>query len=246
MDRATYIAMTGASQMMRAQSEVANNLANANTTGFKAELSAFRSLPVQGAGVPSRINVVDDGSGEDLTPGEMITTGRNLDVAVKGNGWIAVQAPNGSEAYTRAGSLQIDANGLLTDRNGDPVLGDGGPISVPPASHITIGSDGTISIVPQGQTPNTLSSIGRIKLVNPPGKQLQLGADGLMHLQGGGTAPADANVQLVSGTLESSNVKPTDMLVRMIELSRQFEMQVRAIHTADNDAQASSKLLQLS
>lgn len=245
MDRSTYIAMTGAAQIMRAQSEVAHNLANASTVGFKSELSAFQSVPVLGEGAPTRINAVDRGEGTDMRAGPMMSTGRDLDVAVKGDGWVAVQAPDGSEGYTRAGDLKIDASGLLTDARGNPVLGDGGPISIPPSGHINIGADGTISVVPQGQTANTLSSVGRIKLVNPPADQLQLGSDSLMHLRNGGTAPADAGVQLASGMLESSNVKPTDMLVKMIELSRQFEMQVRSISTAKDDAQAASKLLQV-
>jgi flagellar basal-body rod protein FlgF len=246
MDRSTYIAMSGAAQIMRAQAEVSHNLANANTVGFKAQLSAFKSLPVQGPGAPTRINAVDDGSGFDHSAGPIVTTGRDLDVAVKGKGWIAVQAPDGSEAYTRAGNLQVDATGLLTDARGNPVIGDGGPITIPPTAHVQIGEDGTISMVPQGQTPNTLSSVARIKLVDPAAADLRQGSDGLMHLANGATAPADAGVQLVSGSLESSNVKATDMLVRMIELSRQFEMNVRSITTAKNDAQSASQLLRLS
>ncbi len=245
MDHSTYIAMTGASQIMQAQSEVANNLANANTVGFKSELSAFKALPVQGEGAASRINSVDRGAGWDMSAGPTVATGRDLDVAVRGQGWIAVQAPDGSEGYTRAGNLKIDASGLLTDARGNPVLGDGGPISVPPAGHVSIGKDGTVSLVPLGESPSTIATVGRIKLVNPPADQLQLRGDSLMHLRDGGSAPADADVTVESKALEQSNVNPTDMLVRMIQLSRQFEMQVRSIHTADQDAQASSKLLDL-
>lgn len=246
MDRSLYLAMTGAAQILRAQTEVSHNLANASTVGFKAELSAFRGLPVLGAGLPTRINAVDGGDGYDFTPGAQSTTGRDLDVAVQGPGWIAVQSPNGGEGYTRAGNLQLTPDGMLTDARGDPVLGDGGPITLPPASHVDIGADGTVSVVPLGENPDTLVSVGRIRLVNPPASQLRQESDGLMHLRNGGQAPADAGVQLASGVLEDSNVNPSTALVKMIELSRQFEMQIQAIHNADQNAQAASQLLQAS
>ena len=245
MDRSLYVAMTGATQMMRAQTEVAHNLANADTVGFKAQMSAFQALPVQGPGLPTRINGVAQGLGVDLRGGAEIQTGRELDVAVQGEGWIAVQAADGSEAYTRAGNLQLTADGLLTDARGNLVLGDGGPISLPPATQVSIGNDGTVSVVPTGQGPETIASVGRIKLVNPPSNQLALGSDGLMHLAGGGTAQADPAVGLKSGVLESSNVNPSQTLVQMIELSRQYELQVKAIKNADDNAQSATRLLQL-
>jgi flagellar basal-body rod protein FlgF len=246
MDRSLYVAMTGATQILRAQTEVSHNLANASTTGFKAELSAFHALPVLGGGMPTRINAVDRGNGYDFTPGPQSTTGRDLDVAVQGPGWIAVQSPNGGEGYTRAGNLQLTPDGMLTDSRGNPVLGDGGPITLPPASHIDVGADGTVSVVPLGQTPDTLVNVGRIRLVNPPVDQLEQGSDALMHLRNGGQAPADASVQLASGVLEGSNVNPSTALVKMIELSRQFEMQMQTVHNDDQNAQAASQLLQAS
>ena len=246
MDRSLYVAMTGATQMMRAQSEVAHNLANADTVGFKAQMSAFQALPVQGPGLPTRINGVALGEGVDMRGGGQIETGRELDVAVQGDGWIAVQSADGSEAYTRAGNLQLTADGLLTDTRGNPVLGDGGPISIPQSSQLNIGADGTISAVPMGQTPDTIAAIGRIKLVNPPANQLALGSDGLMHLAGGGAAGADPAVTVKSGVLESSNVNPSQTLVQMIELSRQYELQVKAIKNADDNAQSATRLLSLS
>ncbi|MGF6495930.1 flagellar basal-body rod protein FlgF [Luteibacter sp. 621] len=245
MDRSVYVAMTGATQTMRAQAEVAHNLANANTTGFKAELSAFQSLPVQGDGLQTRINGVAQGIGFDTTQGNQMATGNDLDIAVQGNGWIAVQTPNGDEAYTRAGNLRIDADGLLTDMRGNTVMGGGGPITIPQASSVKIGSDGTISVVPLGQSPNTLTTTDRIKLVNPGDDQLQAGADGLMHTRDGNPAEADANVRVVSGELESSNVNPSEVLVKMISLSREYEMQVRSIKAADENEQSASKLLQV-
>jgi flagellar basal-body rod protein FlgF len=245
MDRSVYVAMTGATQTMRAQAEVAHNLANANTTGFKAELSAFQSLPVQGDGLQTRINGVAQGIGFDTTQGNQMATGNDLDIAVQGNGWIAVQTPDGNEAYTRAGNLRIDADGLLTDMRGNAVMGGGGPITIPQAASVKIGGDGTISVVPLGQSPNTLTTTDRIKLVNPGDEQLQAGSDGLMHTRDGNPAEADANVRVVSGELESSNVNPSEVLVKMISLSREYEMQVRSIKSADENAQSASKLLQV-
>jgi flagellar basal-body rod protein FlgF len=208
MDRSLYVAMTGATQMMREQSEVAHNLANADTVGFKAQLSAFQPLPVQGPGMPTRVNGVAQGLGVDMREGGQVETGREMDVAVQGAGWIAVQGADGSEGYTRAGELRLTPDGLLTDSRGNLVLGDGGPISVPQSSQMNIGADGTVSVVPMGQSPATIAAVGRIKLVNPAADQLALGSDGLMHLSGGGTADADPAVTLKSGVLESSNVNP--------------------------------------
>ena len=245
MDRSIYVAMTGATQMMRAQTEVAHNLANADTVGFKAQMSAFQPLPVQGQGLGSRINGVAQGTGWDLRSGAQTDTGRSLDVAVQGDGWLAVQTADGGEGYTRAGQLQLDADGVLTDVRGNPVMGDGGPITVPDATQISIGADGTVSVVPKGQGPDTSSVIGRLKLVNPASEQLQLGEDGLMHLTGGGVAQADPAVTVKSGALESSNVNPSQTLVQMIQLSRQYELQVRAIRTADDNAQSATRLLQV-
>jgi flagellar basal-body rod protein FlgF len=245
MDRSVYVAMTGASQIMRAQAEVAHNLANANTAGFKAELSAFQSLPVQGDGLQTRINGVAQGTGWDTTSGQQMHTGNDLDISVQGDGWIAVQTPDGTEGYTRAGNLRIDADGLLTDTRGNAVLGGGGPITVPQSSSVKIGEDGTISVVPLGESPATVATTDRIKLVNPGNDQLTYASDGLMHMKDGSQAPADADVRVVNGTLESSNVNPSDVLVKMISLSREFEMQVRSIKAADENAQSASKLLQV-
>ncbi|HEY8585889.1 MAG TPA: flagellar basal-body rod protein FlgF [Rhodanobacter sp.] len=245
MDRSLYVAMTGATQMMRAQNEVAHNLANANTVGFKAQLSAFQPLAVQGPGLPTRVNGVAQGQGVDVTQGGQIETARDMDVAVQGPGWIAVQGADGGEAYTRAGELRLTADGLLTDSHGNLVMGDGGPISVPQSAKMDIGADGSVSVVPMGQGPETVASIGRIKLVNPAADRLVRGSDGLMHLSDGGTAEADPTVTLKSGVLESSNVNASQVLVQMIQLSRQYELQIRAIRSADDNAQQASRLLQM-
>jgi flagellar basal-body rod protein FlgF len=246
MDRSVYIAMTGATQTMRAQDAVSHNLANASTVGFKSELSAFQSVPVLGPGAGTRINAVAQGLGQDATQGTIQHTGRSLDVAVNGPGWIAVQAADGTEAYTRAGDLQLGADGSLTDARGNPVMGTGGPIAIPDSARIAIGKDGTISTVPMGQGPDTIAAIGQIKLVNPDATQMSEGTDGLMHMNDGSTPDADDTVTLTSGALEASNVNPSSELVKMISLSRQYEMQVRSIKTAEDDADDSTKLLQSS
>ncbi|AIF49214.1 flagellar basal-body rod protein FlgF [Dyella japonica] len=244
MDRSVYVAMTGATQIMRAQEAVSHNLANTSTVGFKSELSAFQSVPVLGEGQPARINAVTHGIGQSSAQGSPVNTGRALDISVRGDGFIAVQAPDGSEAYTRAGDLQLTADGALTDAKGNPVMGGSGPITIPPATDISVGSDGTISTVPQGQGANSISQIDRIKLVKPDITQMSQGSDGLMHMNDGSTAAIDDNVTIASGELEGSNVNPSAELVKMIALSRQYDMQVKSIKTSEDNADASLKLMQ--
>ncbi len=246
MDKLLYIAMTGAKETLRAQAANNHNLANASTTGFRADLSAFQSRAVAGAGFASRVYATDSTTGWDDTIGAMQTTGNSLDVAIQGPGFIAVQGADGKEAYTRAGDLHVDPSGLLMNGTGHVVMGDGGPISVPPSSAIDIGGDGTISIVPLGQNPNTIASVGRIKLVNPPTDSLARGEDGLFRLKSGDPAPADVNVKVASGVVESSNVNIANSMVTMIELARNFDLQVKAIHSAEDNGASSTKILQSS
>jgi flagellar basal-body rod protein FlgF len=182
-------------------------------------------------------------NGVDLTPGPVSTTGRDLDVALSEDGLLAVQGPDGKEAYTRAGNLKVDSAGLLQTGGGLLVLGDGGPITVPPYQKLEIGADGTISIQPLGQSPSTLAVVGRIKLVNPPKEQLIKGADGLIHLNDSSIAAADASVHLASGALEGSNVTTVDAMATMIELSRQYEMQVKIMKEAEQNDADSAKLM---
>ena len=243
MDRFLYISMSGAKETLRAQTVNNNNLANASTTGFRADLSAFQSRAVAGSGHASRAYATNSTTGWDQTQGALTTTGRDLDIGVQGAGWIAVQASDGREAYTRAGDLRIDPSGLLMNGAGHQVLGDGGPMTVPPHSSVLIGADGTISIVPLGQGPETTALVGRIKLVNPPVETLSRGEDGLFRTQDGGDAPADANVRVSSGVLESSNVNIADAMVHMIELARHFDLQVKAMRTAEDNGAASAQLL---
>lgn len=244
MDRMIYLAMTGAKHALQQQRVIAHNLANANTTGFRADLTALMSRPVYGPGWPSRVYSVAQSVGSDLSHGAMITTGRELDIAISGDGWIAVQAADGTEAYTRRGDLHITSGGLLRTGSGALVLGNNGPIAIPPAEKIEIGADGTISVVPIGQPPSTLAVVDRIKLVAPPPGELVKGADGLFRLEGGGTAVADAGVTVVSGVLESSNVNMVESLVRLIDNARRFEAYVKLMETAKRNDKAGQKLLQ--
>jgi flagellar basal-body rod protein FlgF len=244
VDKLLYIAMSGAKETLRAQAANNHNLANASTTGFRADLSAFQSQAVAGAGYASRVYATDNTTGWDDTIGPMQSTGNSLDIAIQGPGFIAVQGPDGKEAYTRAGDLHVDPTGLLMNGTGHTVMGDGGPISVPPNSSIEVAGDGTVSVVPLGQTPNTIAAVGRIKLVNPPKDDLTRGADGLFRLKTGDPAPADANVKVTSGVLESSNVNIANSMVTMIELARHFDMQIKAIRSAEDNGAASTKILQ--
>lgn len=241
-----YIAMSGARQTMQAQAANANNLANVATTGFREDLLAFSSHPLEGPGHLSRVYGVVEPGGVNLAPGTQVQTGHDLDVAVMGEGWIAVQAPDGSEAYTRAGNLRMTPNGTLITGAGHPVLGDsGGPVAIPPAEKIDIAADGTISIRPIGQGPEALAVVDRIRLVNPDPAELMKGEHGLMQLRGGFGAPPDASVRLAAGVLEGSNVSAIDAMVNMIALSRQFEMQVKMMQAAEENDKASAQLMQI-
>lgn len=246
MDRMIYIAMSGAKHTLEQQAVVANNLANASTTGFKAEMAVFRAVPTIGPGMPTRAYVVDTTIGPDYTPGPLMLTGRPLDIAVKGQGWIAVQGADGREAYTRDGGFQTTANGVLQTRSGLNVAGGGGNISIPPNSTITIGEDGTVSAVPTDATPNSVAIVGTIKLVNPPEANLERGADGLFRQITGLPAILDPNVQVTAGALEGSNVSAAQMLVEMISHARQFDTQLKLITMADTNAQRWSQVLNLS
>lgn len=246
MDRLIYTAMTGAKHVFMQQAGTANNLANASTIGFKAQEHRFRAVPVLGNGMPTRAFVVDASVSDVMDQGPLMFSGRNLDVAVNGKGWIAVQMPDGSEAYTRAGSLDVDVTGLLQTKSGLTVAGDGGPINIPPDNTIEIAPDGTVSIVPTFGTPNNANAVGRIKLVNPPEADMVRGGDGLFRMRDNQPAPADQNVKLAPGTLEGSNVNVTDAMVNLISLSRQFEMQIKMMQTADTNAQRADQLLSLS
>lgn len=245
MDRMLYVAMSGAQQTMLAQQANNNNLANANTAGFRADLTAFRSMPVIGSGYLTRVYAMAERPNVDFNLGTVRTTERELDIAVDGDGWIAVQSKDGTEAYTRAGNLSIQPGGLLVTGAGIPVLGNGGAIAIPQAASIVIGGDGTISIQPIGQPASALVVIDRIKLVKPGNTNLIKGEDGLIRLKDGGTADADATVKVVSGSLETSNVNIVNSLVNMISLARRYEAQVKMMKTAEEMDSSTDQLVRL-
>ena len=245
-DRALYVAMTGASAMLRGQATVAQNLANVDSTGFQATLDATVAVPVAGPGLPTRVAATARTLGVDARAGAIHNTGNPLDVALKPERWLAVQDASGGTAYTRAGDLTLNANGMLMTARGQPVLGaDGAPVSIPAYQALEIGQDGTISIVPQGQPASTMAEAGRLQVVAAKTTELQRGDDGLMRPRPG-VAPAPATgASLTSGTLEDSNVRAADALVSMIELSRKFEMQVQLLQRTDENARATSSLVSL-
>jgi len=246
MDRLIYTAMTGASHVLQQQAAVSENLANANTPGFRATLNTFRAVPLVGEGLPTRTFVVDSTAGADFTPGILQQTGRALDVAINGAGWIAVQGADGTEAYTRNGSFQVSPNGVLQTRTGLNVVGDGGPITIPPDTEVTFAKDGTISTVPSGGQATSVIVVGRLKLVNPSPEQLDRGGDGLFRLKDGTSATADANVSAAPGSLEGSNVNTVEAMVNMISLARKFDMQMKMLQTADNNARQASQIMSIS
>lgn len=245
MDRLIYTAMSGAKNAFLQQAGIAHNLANAASTGYRAQEHKFRAVQIQNSPLPTRAFAVDASVADVFEPGPLSATGRSLDVAVQGAGWIAVETPDGREAYTRAGNLQTNATGQLQTAQGNNVLGDGGPIAIPPDNRVTIAPDGTVSVVPTYGTPNNSNPVGRIKLVNPPENELVRGADGLFRLKSGQPADVDANVRLAPETLEGSNVNSVDAMVNMISLARQFEMQVKMMQSADANARAAAQLLSM-
>ncbi len=243
MDKLIYTAMTGATHTLQQQAAVSQNLANTNTPGFRAAINTFRAVPLVGEGLATRSFVVDSTAGADFSEGAMEPTGRPLDVAVNGQGWIAVQTADGQEAYTRNGSLQMTPGGLLQTRNGLNVQGDDGPITLPPDTQVTIAQDGTISTVALANQPNSAVVVGRIKLVNPPQNMMARGDDGLFRNRDGKPADASAGVSVMSGFLESSNVNAVEAMVNMIALARQFDTQMKMLTTADSNARQASKIL---
>ena len=238
MDRMIYLSMAGAKATMQRQEALAHNLANASTPGFRAEMTAFRAVPVRGDGASTRVYALESTPGYNAEPGAVQPTGRNLDVALKGNGWLAVQGLDGTEAYTRAGSLDVDAEGLLITKTGLTVLGDGGPITIPANAQVQIAPDGTISASVGNGKPQ---SVGKLKLVTPD-TPLQRGEDGLFRAPDGDLS-ADPNARLQDGALEGSNVSAVETMIAMIAAARQFEQQMKMLQTAEQKEQAATRLL---
>ena len=240
MDRLIYTAMTGAKHLLFRQDALAQNLANSHTNGYRADTVAFRAVPMQGEEAGTRVFAVETTTGADFRPGPMLETGRPLDVAVQGAGWLVVQARDGVEAYTRAGSLQVGTDGTLQLPNGLQVLGEGGPINVPTNARLSVAADGTLSAKTPGSV--AVATIGRLKLVNPPTEQLSKGADGLFRTADG-EAASDDTVRIADGTLEGSNVNVVEALVGMIAVARQFELQMKLLASAEQNEQKAGSLV---
>ncbi|GAB3375224.1 flagellar basal-body rod protein FlgF [Spongiibacter taiwanensis] len=245
MDRLVFLGMTGAKHTQMAQTNNANNLANVSTAGFRADFQSLMTQNIDGPGHATRANAVMAGTETDFTPGAVMSTGRDLDVAIRGSGWFAVQAADGSEAYSRRGDFSLTSDGMLINGAGQPVMGDGGPVAIPDHQSLFIGDDGTVSIVPLGQGPESQVTVDRIRLVDADPAQLVKGEDGLIRLKDGGQAETSAAVRITAGSLESSNVNAVDAMVNMIALARQFEMQVKVMDTAKTIDETSARLMRL-
>jgi flagellar basal-body rod protein FlgF len=246
MDRLIYTAASGAKHILEQQATTSNNLANLSTTGFRAQIDTFRAVPVQSEGLPTRAFVVDNTVGADFSAGPLQVTGRDLDVAVKGRGWLAVQMPDGTEAYTRNGALQMSPNGVLQTSNGLAIQGEGGPITVPPDVTVAVGADGTVATIATTSPPGPSTVLGRLKLVNPNDADLVRGDDGLFRMKDGSAVQADPQVAVSHGMLEGSNVSAVDSMVQMISLARSLETQMSLLKNAENNAAKATQILALS
>lgn len=245
MDRLVYTAMSGLKSQMQSQATIANNIANASTIGFRAERVSFDRLVLQGTGLDSRQMASEEVNDIDRTKGTMIQTGNPLDLAVNGDAWMAVQATDGTEAYTRRGDLTISTSGVLETGDGFPVMGSGGPITVPPADKVSIAEDGTVSIVPRGGDPTQPQVVDKIKLCSTDGTQTAKGLDNLLHVKGGGVLPEDMDAKVTSGSLEQSNVNLTQALVDMIENQRAYEVQAGLLKDAKSMDESSASLMRM-
>jgi len=247
MDRMIYIGMGGAKQAMEQQASVANNMANVSTTGFRAQINSFQAVPVVGEELATRSFVAATTPGADLRSGPLTPTGRALDVAIRGDGWFTVMLPDGSEAYTRVGNLQVGADGQLLTMDARPLAGDAGPMVVPPGSSVKVTDEGQVIALGLGDPVTSATEVGRLKLVNPPAASLVRSDDGLFRMRAGMPAPqADTTVSLRSGVLEGSNVNPVEAMVAMIANARRFEMQMKTVQTAESNDQQANKLLSAS
>ena len=245
MDQLAYISARGMREIMLQQGVNSHNLANAATPGFRASLLQAESNYMVGEGFDTRAFSSVTDIDVDLTPGPVKATGHDLDVAVASEGWIAILGPNGGEALTRRGDLRVDEAGQLINGAGDQILGDAGPITLPPFQSLSIGSDGTVSIVPVGEQPNAVAVLDRIKLVNPPVESLEKSEEGLIVSNGGLGSDPDAAVLLVTGSLEGSNVSTVSAMVEMIELARQFESNVQMVDSAKEMDSDSIRLMRI-
>jgi flagellar basal-body rod protein FlgF len=243
MDKLLYVAMSGAKEILNAQAIRSNNLANVDTPGFKEDLAQARAMPVFGDTYPTRVYAMTERAGTDFSAGSLMTTDRDLDVALPNDGFFAVLDREGKEAYTRSGSFSVDAAGFLRTPGGEAVLGNGGPINLPPYESVEIGNDGTITIRGQGQGPESLTVVDRIKLVKPEVTAIEKGQDGLVRRKDGEIENADFQLRVVKGAVEGSNVDAVEAMMGIISSSRQFEMQVKMMKTAEELDAASARIL---
>ncbi|QTH63789.1 flagellar basal-body rod protein FlgF [Psychrosphaera ytuae] len=254
MDKLLYVSMSGAKQNLIGVSMNANNLANAKTVGFRSDFEQQRSMQAFGDGLPSRVFAMEERPGSRMHHGAIATTGRDLDIAISGRGWLAVQDKNGEEAYTREGNLQVTSDGLLTTAKGTPILGEGGPIVIPiPVEKVEISPDGSIQVRPQGAPANFLEVVDRIKVIEPPNdNDLTKGLDGLFRSkqqvlfnEDCGFCEASPDIRIVSGALEMSNVNPVEEMVAMISHQRQYEMQIKMMKKAEEIDRSQDTLLRI-
>lgn len=245
MDRLIHTALSGMRGAMSRQTVTANNLANANTVGFRAEMSSAQALWVRGQGLGARAPASQEVLAADMSAGSVSDTGRDLDVAMQGDTLLAVQAEDGSEAYTRRGDLQLSASGLLTTGDGHPVLGESGPLTLPPADSVRIAEDGAIWIVPAGGDPNQPQQVDRLKLTTPAGSRVQKGLDGLFRVEDQGVLPSDPAARLTPHSLETSNVNTSQALIDMIEASRSWDTQLNLITQAREMDTSAADLMRL-
>ena len=246
MDRLIYSSLAAMRGAMARQATIANNLANVNTAGFRGEFTSAEAEWLKGSGLNGRATVSEDVTGANMTAGAVQSTGRDLDIALNGDALLTVQAPDGSEAYTRRGDLQLTDSGLLTTGDGMPVQGQSGPITLPPADSVSIGKDGQIWIVPQGGDPKSPQAVDTLKLVSAGGSNIKKGLDGLFRVDGDGALPADPDASLTAQSLEGSNVNASATLVDMIDASRSWEAQIKMLTTAQELDKSSAQLMQLS
>ena len=245
MDRLIYTSLTAMRGSMSRQTAIANNLANAQTPGFRADIANAQSLWLDGSGLDARALVSEEVLGADMRAGTVTQTGRDLDIAMQGDALLVVQAENGDEAYTRRGDLQISPSGLLTTGDGHPVQGGQGPVTIPPADAISIDQEGRVWIVPQGGDPENPQEVDRLRLATPAGSEIAKGLDGLFRVKGGGILPDDPEARLLTRSIEGSNVTATSALVEMIEASRSWDTQLKMISDVRDMDSATANLMQL-
>lgn len=245
MDRVIYTSLTAMRGSMARQTAIANNLANAQTPGFRADMAEAQTLWLHGSGLDARAVTSEEVIGADMQAGTVMATGRDLDIAMQGEAMLVVQAPNGEEGYTRRGDLKLASSGLLTTGDGHPVQGAQGPVTIPPADSIRVDEEGRVWVVPAGGDPENPLQVDRLRLAGPTGSDIVKGLDGLFRVRGGGILPDDPEARVVTRSLEGSNVSATTALVSMIEASKAWDSQLKLISDAREMDSSTANLMQL-